>query len=74
MRHTPGNVAKIKKTVRLEFGDELADRPVLYPLSREFDVVIVIREGSLTEGSGFLLVELEGEETEVMEMDTDGAG
>jgi len=58
-------LAKIKKTVRLEFGGEAADRPVLYPLSRQFEVVIVIREGSLTEGSGFLLVELEGEGSEI---------
>lgn len=55
----------MKKNIYFEFAQELVEQPLLYQLNRKFDVVINIRGASVSEGGGFLALELEGEDQEV---------
>ena len=43
----------VKKTIHFEFSQSLVQQPLLYQLSRLFDVVINIRAASVTERGGF---------------------
>ncbi len=53
---------KIKKTIHFEFTQDLVKEPLLYQLTRQFDVVTNIRAASVTEEGGFVVLEMEGEE------------
>ncbi len=53
---------KVKKTIHFEFAQDLVKEPLLYQLTRQFDVVTNIRAASVTEGGGFVVLETEGEE------------
>jgi len=53
---------KIKKTIHFEFSQDLVKEPLLYQLTRQFDVVTNIRAASVTESGGFVVLEMEGEE------------
>ena len=53
---------KVKKTVHFEFTQDLVKEPLLYQLTRQFDVVTNIRAASVTEEGGFVVLEMEGEE------------
>lgn len=55
----------MKKNIYFEFAQELVEQPLLYQLNRKFDVIINIRGASVSEGGGFLALELEGDDTEV---------
>ncbi|MEM7200375.1 MAG: NIL domain-containing protein [Planctomycetota bacterium] len=57
-----------KRNIHFEFSQELVQQPLLYQLSRQFDVVVNIRGASVSEGGGFIALELEGEEPEVMKV------
>ena len=52
----------MKKNIYFEFSQELVEQPLLYQLNRKFDVIINIRGASVSEGGGFLALELEGED------------
>jgi len=52
---------KVKKTIHFEFSQDLVKEPLLYQLTRQFDVVTNIRAASVTEGGGFVVLEMEGE-------------
>jgi ABC-type methionine transport system ATPase subunit len=53
---------KTKKTIHFEFSQDLVKEPLLYQLTRQFDVVTNIRAASVTESGGFVVLEMEGEE------------
>jgi ABC-type methionine transport system ATPase subunit len=53
---------KVKKTIHFEFAQNLVKEPLLYQLTRQFDVVTNIRAASVTEEGGFVVLEMEGEE------------
>lgn len=55
-------VAKIKKRVRYMISADIARRPLLYPLGRQFGVEVNIRAGSMTEEGGVLVLDLVGED------------
>ena len=55
----------MKKTIHFEFSQNLVQQPLLYQLSRLFDVVINIRAASVTERGGFIALELEGGDKEI---------
>lgn len=55
----------MKKTIHFEFSQSLVQQPLLYQLSRLFDVVINIRAASVTERGGFIALELEGGHNEI---------
>ena len=52
----------MKKKINCTFPQEIIGEPLLYNLSRDFDVVPNIRGASVTDDSGFLALELDGEE------------
>jgi len=56
---------KTKKTIHFEFTQELVRQPLLYQLSRQFNVVTNIRGASVTEEGGFVALEIEGESEEI---------
>ena len=56
---------KTKKTIHFEFTQELVRQPLLYQLSRQFNVVTNIRGASVTEEGGFVALELEGDIEEI---------
>jgi ABC-type methionine transport system ATPase subunit len=58
----------VKKNIYFEFSQELVEQPLLYQLNRKFDVIINIRGASVSEGGGFLALELEGEDAEIAEV------
>jgi len=55
----------VKKTIHFEFSQDLVQQPLLYQLSRLFDVVINIRAASVTERGGFIALDLEGRDDEM---------
>lgn len=55
----------MRKTIHFDFSQDLVQQPLLYQLSRLFDVVINIRAASVTERGGFIALELEGRDEEI---------
>lgn len=51
-----------KRFVRLTFPQSLIKEPIIYRVSREYDVVPNIRRARVTEDVGEVVLELEGEE------------
>jgi ABC-type methionine transport system ATPase subunit len=51
----------------LTFPGELAREPIIHTLSTKFDLVPTIRRASLEEGSGWMIIEVEGPEARVTE-------
>ena len=52
----------MKKNLNCTFPPETIGQPLLYNLSRDYRVVPNIRGASVTDDSGFLALELEGDE------------
>ncbi|MSQ24391.1 MAG: FeS-binding protein [Chloroflexi bacterium] len=55
----------VKRRVRFFFSTDLVSEPVVYLLGKEFDVVTNIRGGEVTHDSGWLYLELSGEDAEI---------
>lgn len=51
-----------RRRVHLTFPGRLKDEPLLWRMSQQFDLVFNIRQADYTEGLGWLMAELEGEE------------
>lgn len=58
-------MSHVIRHVRYEFTGDVAERPVLYPLARHYEVIINLRAGSVTEDGGFVVLELRGEAANV---------
>lgn len=56
-------MAKIK--VSLRFPKELIDKPIIYQLTKDFDVITNIRRANIDQEIGWMLLELEGEIGEI---------
>jgi ABC-type methionine transport system ATPase subunit len=54
--------AVARKRVHLTFAGQLKDEPLLWQMSQRFDLVFNIRQADYTEGLGWIMAELEGEE------------
>jgi L-aspartate semialdehyde sulfurtransferase ferredoxin len=54
-----------KKRVRLTFEEDLVQRPVVYELGKNFEVVTNIRMADVEEHFGWVVLELEGDEQEI---------
>lgn len=58
-------MAKITKRVVLHFPHRLIDRPIVYMLIKEYDLVMNILKASITpKEEGLMVVELSGEKTD----------
>ncbi|MGH2692641.1 MAG: NIL domain-containing protein [Actinomycetota bacterium] len=51
----------------LTFPGELAREPVIHTLGQKFDLIPTIRRASLEEGSGWMIIEVEGPEASVVD-------
>lgn len=54
-----------KQRVKFTFEEELVKQPVIYELGRKFEVVTNIRRADVGEEIGWVVLELDGEETEI---------
>jgi L-aspartate semialdehyde sulfurtransferase ferredoxin len=54
-----------KRRVRLFFSGKLISEPVVYRMGKDFDVVTNIRGGEVTRDTGWLYLELTGDDTEI---------
>jgi hypothetical protein len=57
-------MAKLK--VNFTFSDNLVLRPVIWELGREFSVITNIRKAEVRDDFGWVMLELEGEESEII--------
>lgn len=53
--------------VRFTFLDRLIKEPVIYQVGRDFEVVTDIRRADIQEGIGWVILELEGEQSAIDE-------
>lgn len=54
-----------KRRVHLSFPGSLKDRPLLWQMCQEFDLIFNIRQADYTEGLGWLMAELQGDEEQL---------
>ena len=54
-----------KQRVKFTFVDQLVKEPIIYRLGRDFDVVTNIRRADVQEEMGWVVLELDGEDTEI---------
>ena len=54
-----------KQRFRFTFEGDLIKEPVIWRLGREFDLVTNIRRADVTEDRGWVVLELEGDLTEI---------
>jgi ABC-type methionine transport system ATPase subunit len=50
-----------RQRVKLTFSAATGDRPLLYQLVKEFNLITNIRQADVTQDSGWVVVDLEGE-------------
>ena len=56
----------IKKRVKFSFPENLITDPVIYQLGQKFKIVTNIRRADVREDMGWVVLELEGEEDEII--------
>jgi len=54
-----------KQRVKFTFVDALVKEPIIYRLGRDFDIVTNIRRADVQEELGWVVLELEGEDSEI---------
>ncbi len=54
-----------KQRVKFTFVQDLIRQPVIWELGKEFELVTNIRRADVTEDRGWVVLELEGESTEI---------
>jgi ABC-type methionine transport system ATPase subunit len=54
-----------KRRVKFTFPPELVTEPVIYTLGMQFRVVTNIRRADINESSGWVILEIEGEEDDI---------
>ena len=52
---------KKKQLIKLNFPQELIKKPVIYTMAKKYDVIPNIRRAKVTDESGEMILELEGE-------------
>ena len=55
----------VKKRVKFTFPTPLITEPVIYELGRKFKIVTNIRRADVREDMGWVVLELEGDESEI---------
>ena len=54
-----------KKRVKFTFPTDLITEPLIYQLGQKFEIVTNIRRADVREDMGWVVLELEGEESEI---------
>ena len=55
----------IKRQIMFTFPEELIKEPIIYTLSHQFNVVTNVRRADVSEDRGWVVLELEGEESAI---------
>ena len=55
----------VKRSVVLTFPQELLREPIIYVLGQEYRVVTNILQADISESKGWIVLELEGEDTDI---------
>ena len=55
----------VKRRIKFTFPQELIRKPVIYELGRDFNVVTSIRRADVREDMGWVVLELDGEDSEI---------
>ena len=55
----------VKRQVMFTFPEKLITEPLIYNLGIQFHVVTSIRRADVTESKGWVILELEGDETDI---------
>ncbi len=55
----------VKRRVMFTFPQELIKEPIIYNLSRQFQVVTNIRRADISEDKGWVVLEMEGKEEDI---------
>jgi hypothetical protein len=55
----------VKRRVLFTFPTELIKEPIIYNLGQQFKVVTNVRQADVSEDRGWVVLELEGEETDI---------
>lgn len=58
-------MSTVRRRVRLVFGADMVTEPVIYELSRTFEIVTNIRRADVTRDQGWVVLELTGEPEEL---------
>ncbi len=54
-----------KRRVMLTVPGELHSEPIIYNIGQQFNLIINIHQADLTEGRGWVILELEGEDKDI---------
>ncbi len=54
------------QNLRITFTPELITEPIIYQIGRQFDLVTNIRRANLTKDRGWVILELQGDEKEIL--------
>lgn len=54
-----------KRRVKFTFPQELITEPLIYQLGRKFSIITNIRRADVRESMGWVVLELEGEDSEI---------
>ncbi|MFC1992819.1 NIL domain-containing protein [Chloroflexota bacterium] len=54
-----------KRQVMFTFTEEAIAEPIIYNVAQQFNLVVNIRRADLTEDMGWILLELEGEDSNI---------
>jgi hypothetical protein len=60
-----GNRVKVKQTIKIMFSEQQRQQPILWQIARDYNVVVNIKEGTITDHATWLSMEIEGEREEV---------
>ena len=54
-----------KQRVKFTFPNDLVKEPIIYYLGRDYNVVTNIRRADVQEGEGWVVLELDGDESDI---------
>ncbi|MFH0889382.1 MAG: NIL domain-containing protein [Planctomycetota bacterium] len=60
-----GNRVKVKQTIKIMFSEQQRQQPIIWQIARDFDVIVNIKGGAITDQTSWLTMEIEGEREEV---------
>ena len=54
-----------KQRVKFSFPEDMVKQPVIYKLGHDYEIVTSIRRADVREDTGWVILELEGEDAEI---------
>jgi hypothetical protein len=63
-----GSKVKVKQTLKILFSEQQRQQPILWQLARDYNVVVNIKQGTITDHATWLVMEISGEKEEVQHL------